>query len=57
MVVEACSLCGAALQVNTLRDPQFDNPVGNVWMTEDGECYDEMNRALWTVAFNTIMQV
>ena len=25
-------------------------------MPAAGECYDEMNRALWMVGFNTIMQ-
>lgn len=49
-------MCFSA-QLNTLRDPQFDNPVGNVWMTEDGECYDEMNRNLWRISFNALMQV
>jgi hypothetical protein len=44
-------------QLNTLRDPAYDNPVGTVWMTEDGQCYDEMNRNLWVVTFNTLMQV
>ena len=43
--------------MNTLRDPAYDNPVGTVWMTEDGQCYDEMNRNLWVVTFNTLMQV
>ena len=27
-----------------------------MWMTEDGECYDEMNRNLWVATFNIIMQ-
>mmetsp|Transcript_3550 Transcript_3550/g.10331 ORF Transcript_3550/g.10331 Transcript_3550/m.10331 type:complete len:816 (-) Transcript_3550:2377-4824(-) len=44
------------LEVNSFRERLYDNPIGNVWMTEDGECYDEMNRALWTVALNSIMQ-
>jgi len=25
-------------------------------MTEDGECYDEMNRNLWVATFNIVMQ-
>lgn len=44
------------LKKNSFRERLYDNPIGNVWMTEDGHCYDEMNRALWKVAFNAIMQ-
>ena len=25
-------------------------------MTEDGQCYDEMNRNLWVATFNILMQ-
>lgn len=30
--------------------------VGNIWHTMDGQCYDEMNRNLWMVLLNAIMQ-
>ena len=30
--------------------------VGDIWYTTDGQCYDEMNRNLWMVLLNAIMQ-
>lgn len=30
--------------------------VGDIWYTTDGQCYDEMNRNLWLVLLNAIMQ-
>lgn len=30
--------------------------VGDIWYTADGQCYDEMNRNLWMVLLNGIMQ-
>lgn len=30
--------------------------VGDIWHTTDGQCYDEMNRNLWMVLLNAVMQ-
>ena len=41
---------------NLPRDPHFGIPVGLLWTDTDGECFDEMNRNIWQIAFNIAKQ-
>jgi hypothetical protein len=42
------------MDTNWFRDRLYSAPLLGVYMTEDGQCFDEMNRSLWVVALNLI---
>ncbi len=41
---------------NWFRDRHYGAPLVGVYMTEDGQCFDEMNRNVWRLAFNAIVK-
>ena len=43
-------------ETNWFRDRHYGAPLVGVYMTEDGQCFDEMNRNVWRLAFNLIMK-
>ena len=55
----ACLVLQAVLhdtETNYFRDRVYRAPLTGLYMTEDGQCFDEMNRNVWNIAFNLIMK-
>ena len=55
-----CLMCAQPALNNTdtnwFRDRHYGAPLVGVYMTEDGQCFDEMNRNVWRLAFNAIVK-
>lgn len=43
-------------KTNYFRDRIYRAPLTGLYMTEDGQCFDEMNRNVWQIAFNLMMK-
>jgi len=44
------------MDTNWFRDRYYRAPLVGLYMTEDGQCADEMNRNLWQVILNNVMR-
>jgi len=42
-------------ETNYFRDRVYGAPLVGLYMTEDGQCFDEMNRNVWQIIFNLII--